>query len=204
MVEMGLFTIVLVPMPARFRQAVFKWIGESKLAAKAQRVLRILNVFIFILFLDSFNRAFKAESTDHLREPLGAAMPLNDTLQNSKIFRAQRNMYLTGFTLFLSLILNRFVGMIMHMTKVEQQLAALKGQGQVAEGSARDAEALEEKVAKLEEELKDARTEAKKGYAAIAQAKNLSKEYDTLSEKYSALERKLDSYEGGIDSKKDV
>jgi B-cell receptor-associated protein 31 len=41
---------------------------------------------------------------------------------NVKLFRAQRNLYLTGFTLFLSLLLNRFVSMIIDMADLQKRL----------------------------------------------------------------------------------
>lgn len=46
----------------------------------------------------------------------------------SRKFYSQRNMYLCGFTLFLSLILNRQYVMILDVLRLEDENRALKGQ----------------------------------------------------------------------------
>ena len=43
-------------------------------------------------------------------------------------FYSQRNMYLCGFTLFLSLILNRTYTMILDVLRLEQEVKILRGQ----------------------------------------------------------------------------
>jgi B-cell receptor-associated protein 31 len=43
-------------------------------------------------------------------------------------FYSQRNMYLCGFTLFLSLILNRTYVMILDVLRLEEEVKALKGE----------------------------------------------------------------------------
>jgi len=44
-------------------------------------------------------------------------------------FYSQRNMYLTGFTLFLSLILNRTYVTILDVLRLEDEVMKLKGEG---------------------------------------------------------------------------
>jgi len=49
-------------------------------------------------------------------------------------FYSQRNMYLCGFTLFLSLILNRTYVMILETLRLEQEVKMLKGDPKAAKG----------------------------------------------------------------------
>ena len=49
-------------------------------------------------------------------------------------FYSQRNMYLCGFTLFLSLILNRTYGMILDVLRLEEENRRFKGDSKVDKG----------------------------------------------------------------------
>jgi hypothetical protein len=51
-------------------------------------------------------------------------------------FYSQRNMYLCGFTLFLSLILNRTYVMILDVLRLEEELKAYKGDPAAKKGGA--------------------------------------------------------------------
>jgi B-cell receptor-associated protein 31 len=51
-------------------------------------------------------------------------------------FYSQRNMYLCGFTLFLSLILNRTYVMILDVLRLEQEVKTLKGEKPKSDKSA--------------------------------------------------------------------
>jgi B-cell receptor-associated protein 31 len=86
--------------------------------------MKILFVFIFVLFLDALNTSLK--SGDQKND---AAFNRDTQLAfNTKVFRAQRNMYLTGFTLFLSLVLNRYITVIAQNVKYEEEVQQLKSQ----------------------------------------------------------------------------
>ncbi|RUS19367.1 B-cell receptor-associated protein 31-like-domain-containing protein [Endogone sp. FLAS-F59071] len=66
-----------------------------------------------------------------------------DTNLSARKFYAQRNMYLTGFTLFLSLILNRTYSLIIDILRSDERL----------EKQMETENKLKERVAELEEEL---------------------------------------------------
>ena len=96
-------------------------------------------------------------------------------------FYSQRNMYLCGFTLFLSLILNRTYIMILDVLRLEEENRRLKGE---STGSEKSSEKLANagesgEIAKLREEIKrkdlDIDTLKK-------QANGLSNEYNKLGD----------------------
>lgn len=99
-------------------------------------------------------------------------------------FYSQRNMYLCGFTLFLSLILNRTYVMILDVLRLEEENKRLKGD---PKANTRSAQKLDEagemgEIGRLKRELerrdKDIETLKK-------QAAGLSREYNELGDRVS-------------------
>src|ERR1700761_4300439 len=96
-------------------------------------------------------------------------------------FYSQRNMYLCGFTLFLSLILNRTYVMILDVLRLEQEVKDLKGEKPANDKSASklgEAGELGE-IGKLKKQLaeKDRDIETLK-----KQSQGLSNEYNRLGD----------------------
>lgn len=97
-------------------------------------------------------------------------------------FYSQRNMYLCGFTLFLSLILNRTYIMILETLRLEEKVKQFEGTDKNTKQSEKLAMAGDAgEISRLKREIKlrdqDIATLKK-------QASGLHKEYDMLSEKY--------------------
>lgn len=96
-------------------------------------------------------------------------------------FYSQRNMYLCGFTLFLSLILNRTYALILDVLRLEEAVATLRKE---SNNNAAGADAVAEANSlKKELEKKDKEVEALK-----KQAEGLAREYGELSDRYGELE----------------
>jgi hypothetical protein len=91
-------------------------------------------------------------------------------------FYSQRNMYLCGFTLFLSLILNRTYVMILDVLRLEEEVKTMKGDPATKGKSLKDAGDLGE-VAKLKEELA----------AKDRDMANLKKQVENMSQEYNRL-----------------
>ena len=97
-------------------------------------------------------------------------------------FYSQRNMYLCGFTLFLSLILNRTYVMILDVLRLEEEVKTMKGDPKAKSGkSAKDIGGVGE-VASLKEELarKDRDMENLK-----KQVENMQSEYNRMGDQVS-------------------
>jgi B-cell receptor-associated protein 31 len=102
-------------------------------------------------------------------------------------FYSQRNMYLCGFTLFLSLILNRTYVMILEVMRLEDRVRTFEGTKQDTKQSEKLAVAgkpgelgsLREKLEKKEQDLQNLRK----------QSEQLQKAYDELSDKYAATQK---------------
>jgi len=123
-----------------------------------------------------------------------------------RLFRAQRNFYISGFSLFLCLVIRRLVSLLSRNACLEAEKEAAMKQAQSAsraaetlmQGSDGDSE-LKEKLTQKESEL----SKALKDVASMkAQAENLSAEYDRLCDEKNSLERKL-AIQGDGDKKDD-
>nr|POF05919.1 uncharacterized protein c9e9.04 [Quercus suber] len=130
--EMALFVTLIVPLPFKMKRAIFTFISENPLVAKLQYGLKITFIFITILFVDSVNRVYRVQvelAQAKYQGGAAAAVAGSERMEvQARKFYSQRNMYLCGFTLFLSLILNRTYVMILDVLRLEQENAQLKGE----------------------------------------------------------------------------
>ncbi|KIL65389.1 hypothetical protein M378DRAFT_526750 [Amanita muscaria Koide BX008] len=99
---------------------------------------------------------------------------------------AQRNMYLTGFCLFLSLVLTRTLHLLFELINTQAEHSKLKKQvestktGGKAQDSSKEIADLKKKVAELEAKDRDFETLKK-------QSQQQAAEYDRLATKYNAI-----------------
>jgi len=176
--EMSIFLLLVLPLPFTWRKKMFQFISENPIIAKLQYGLKITFIFILILFIDSVNRVYRV--TAELSEaPRGGSTHMGpERLEGqARKFYSQRNMYLCGFTLFLSLILNRTYSLILDVLRLEdivKEMKAGKG-GKVGGANAEEVEKLRKEIARKDREVEVVRK----------QAEGLSREYGELSDKYA-------------------
>ncbi|KAI1762339.1 B-cell receptor-associated 31-like protein [Hypoxylon sp. FL1150] len=184
--EMTLFMLLVVPMPFSVRRKMFTFLSENPIVAKIQYWLKITFVFILILFLDSVNRVYRvqlelATATDSNKG--AAAVMGHERLEvQARKFYSQRNMYLCGFTLFLSLILNRTYMMILEVLRLEEKVKQYEGTDRKTKESEKLAAAGKPgEISKLRNELE---RKERDNEALKKQAEGLQREYHDLCEKY--------------------
>lgn len=122
---------------------------------------------------------------------------------NMRLFRAQRNFYISGFALFLLIVIRRLVQMISQLATLLAQSEANLRQAQSASVAARamlakqgaseddtkkEVDELKTKVSQLERDLSK---EKKDKEAVKSQAESLNREYDRLAEEHSKLQKKI-------------
>jgi len=190
MAEMALFMLLVIPLPFSIKRKMFTFLSESPIVAKIQYGMKITFIFILILFIDSVNRVYRVqlELAASLENSKNApAVMGHERLEvQARKFYSQRNMYLCGFTLFLSLILNRTYTMILEVLRLEEKLKEYEGTDKNAKQSEKLAMTGEPgEVARLRKELskRDLDIETLKKQAA-----GLHREFDDLSEKYGQLQ----------------
>ncbi|KAK3396387.1 B-cell receptor-associated protein 31-like-domain-containing protein [Sordaria brevicollis] len=190
--EMSIFMLLIVPLPFAIRRRLFTFISENPIIAKLQYGLKITFIFILILFIDSVNRVYRvqvelAAATDASKGNAAAIMGHERLEVQARKFYSQRNMYLCGFTLFLSLILNRTYIMILEVLRLEEKLKKFEGTDKDTKQSEKLAMAGDPgEISRLKREvqLRDQDIETLKKQSA-----SLHREYDELAEKYGRTQQ---------------
>ncbi|KAK5815359.1 B-cell receptor-associated protein 31-like-domain-containing protein [Linnemannia elongata] len=207
MTEMLVFIALILPLPHNWRRGTLKFLSQSPLMGQVQHIMKIVFVGVFILFVDSVNRVAKVEEVsehshhhhDHMAQSNVAA----------RRFYAQRNMYLTGFTLFLSLILNRSFFMILDLLQSEEKMETIRNEASVQSKEYERALESETKLKKEVKELSDivsTHASAKRDLDNLKkQAKQQQEEYVRLADANTEMEKKLQGVElKNLEGKKDI
>jgi B-cell receptor-associated protein 31 len=208
--EIAVVLLLVLPVASPQRwQRLFKSRFLQSLGQQASMYFLVLLAILVLFLLDAIREMRKYSSTEvaeHAHAHLDAEMQ-----GNMRLFRAQRNFYISGFALFLSLVIRRIVILIsVQATLIAQSEASMK-QAQSATSAARNLlqksgesaqndsnevhdkvvkelkaqlKELEDKNSKLENEL----VREKRDKAAVkSQADSLAKEYDRLNEEHAKL-----------------
>ncbi|KJY02493.1 bap31 domain protein [Zymoseptoria brevis] len=156
--EMVVFVSLIVPMPFAVKRKLFTFISENPLIAKLQYGLKITFIFILILFIDSVNRVYRVQvelaQAKHQGGAAGSVAGTERMEVQARKFYSQRNMYLCGFTLFLSLILNRTYVMILDTLRLEAEVKKLTGKDSAKTSSGIGEAGELGEISKLKKELK--------------------------------------------------
>jgi len=199
--EVGVLMLFLVPyMSAKRWNALFRSRFYQALSAQAQWYFTFLLCILVLFLLDSIREMRKYSNPD-LSD---AHQNLDHEMQaNMRLFRSQRNFYISGIALFLSFVIKRFIAlMTLQASLVAQTEASLK-QAQGANKAAQSLLAQKDEVGDGENE---AMTKLKKELELIkadrdaikSQAESVTKEYDRLMVEHEKLQKTV-----GNESKKD-
>ncbi|GAA5796079.1 B-cell receptor-associated protein 31-like-domain-containing protein [Helicostylum pulchrum] len=201
--EMIAFGVLVLPLPSRWRHAMLKFTLESPAMAKAMYFFKIIFGFILVLFIDTVNRLQRIES-----EVEGDQQHHHDfsyeTSIKAKKFYSQRNLYLTGFTLFLSLILERTSALVLTLVQREEELK--KAQIETADVTKGQQHLInmeddyKHKVDALNVQIKELKRQKLDFDTLKKQSDQQAKEYGRLAEEHNKLERTLSTSE----AKKDI
>ncbi|KAK9379502.1 B-cell receptor-associated protein 31-like-domain-containing protein [Kockiozyma suomiensis] len=183
--EMVTFFVLVTPLPFNLRRRLFAFISESKIIEKTSYTLKIVFAFILILFIDSVNRVYRVHSD--VSSSSDVSKLLSQGSDRSEIqarkFYSQRNMYLCGFTLFLSLILNRTYVLVVEVFSAQDKIALLSRDNTDSATSAAEVESKNEEIAQLRAELSRKTNDLD---ILKKQAEGLTKEYHSLGDKVNS------------------
>lgn len=216
--EIGLILIFCLPfIPPQRWQKIFSFSVWGKIASFWNKAFLTVIVLLIVLFLDAV-REVRKYSTIPAIEKSTASKPSAFEHTQMKLFRSQRNLYISGFSLFFWLVLRRLVTLITQLAKELTQKAVLKKQAEntseaakkfmeenerlkkILKNSGKDDEtALEEENRKLVEDQERLQMELKKTSEALSKAQTdvitmkvqsdrLSKEYDRLLKEHLDLQ----------------
>ncbi|KAL2718442.1 B-cell receptor-associated protein 31-like isoform X3 [Vespula squamosa] len=209
-VEMLIVLLLVLPImsPTRW-QKFFKSRFAQSLSYQSSTVFYIIIVILVLFWLDSVREIVKYST---IGERAGEHAHLDAEMQgNMKLFRAQRNFYISGFSLFLSIVIQRLSTLISTQAHLLAQNEAAMRQAQSATTTARSLlsqkpngesaqndsnEAHDKAVSELKNQIKDLQAkklevenelikEKKDKEAIKSQAESLTKEYDRLSAEHA-------------------
>ncbi|KAI0339114.1 B-cell receptor-associated 31-like protein [Trametopsis cervina] len=185
--EMTTFCVLVAPLPYAIRKKLFHFLSESTAVAKLAYALKITFIFVGILFVDALQRMWRVTAEADVARNSGQGMHdvRADTNFAARKFYAQRNTYLTGFCLFLSLVLTRTFYIILDLIHTQEEYAKLK---QETASSSRTTIAAGDQAKQIEDlKKKLAASEAKaRDYEILKkQAAQNGLEYDRLATEFN-------------------
>ncbi|CAD6197171.1 unnamed protein product [Caenorhabditis auriculariae] len=193
-IEIGITFILLLPW---IRPTLWSKLFKSHLFNLLARHAHIYSVtfgfVLFVLFADGVRETMKYS---HLEERITRTAE-SDATHHMRLFRAQRNLYISGFALLLFLVIKRIMALLMRGAQLEAASEAAMRQAESASKAAKtlldaspegdgDSDELRRQIKELGEELKKAQNDRD---AMKAQAENLQTEYDRVSDELNAHER---------------
>ncbi|XP_076861707.1 uncharacterized protein LOC143514426 isoform X4 [Brachyhypopomus gauderio] len=219
-IEIGILIILSLPFISCQRwQKIFNLSIWNTVFRFWNKGFLAIIIILIVLFLDALREVRKYSTAEPSRE---AKMGFNayDNL-HMKLFRAQRNLYISGFSLFLWLVMRRVIMLISQLAvatstqndlrvkaeaanqaanKYREDMELLKqallddtGDGRSALGN----ELLSTEVKKLTEELKSSAEALTKSSSELQdmkkQTESLSKEYDRLLQEHQKLQNQMES-----------
>ncbi|XP_019600940.2 B-cell receptor-associated protein 29 [Rhinolophus sinicus] len=216
--EIGLILIFCLPfIPPQRWQKIFSLNIWSKIATFWNKAFLTIIVLLIVLFLDTVREVRKYSSISAI-EQISPSRPGAHEHTQMKLFRSQRNLYISGFSLFLWLVLRRLVTLITQLAKELSNKGVLKTQAENTNAAAKkfmkeneklrrllknynkeEEYILEAEKKKLVEDQEKLKSELKKTSAALSKAQDdvmtmkmqserLSKEYDRLLQEHSELQ----------------
>ncbi|XP_039278062.1 B-cell receptor-associated protein 31 [Nilaparvata lugens] len=135
--EIAIVLLLVLPVASPRRwQKIFKSRFIQTFSNQAGWYFGLVLVILVLFLLDAIREMRKYSTNDH---PEGAHLHLDAEMQgNMRLFRAQRNFYISGFALFLSLVIRRLTTLISTQAQLLAQSEAAIAQAKSATTAARD------------------------------------------------------------------
>ncbi|XP_037745065.2 B-cell receptor-associated protein 29 isoform X1 [Chelonia mydas] len=225
--EIGVILLLCVPFISPLRwQKIFVIPVWNKIANYWNKAFLTIIVLLIVLFLDAI-REVKKYSTAHGTEKAANINPNAYDHIQMKLFRSQRNLYISGFSLFLWLVLRRTVTLITQLAKemgiqvaMEIQVANTNEaarkymeeneklqQALNEKGKCENEQALEEDNKKLRQETEKLKAELKKTLNALSKATNevtaVKKQSEGLKREYDRLMKEHERLQDLLDEEED-
>lgn len=181
-IEMASFLFLVMPLPRTMRRQVVQLVSRTYLASKIALSLRFTFAFILILFVDSVNRVYRVQyELNEFRDSRTMSMERSEI--QARKFYAQRNMYLCGFTLFLSLILNRTYHLVVDLMAAHDKIDGLTSSSDATVKNNVLSAEKDKQLQQLKEELKRKDNDLS---TLKKQCENLTQEYHAMSDRVNA------------------
>lgn len=222
-IEIGITLLLCLSfISSKWWSALFKSGLAKAVASNGSTIFYILASILGLFFVDAVRDVKKYDETvEDTRTHTHDLAAINQALMYK--FRAQRNLYISGFALFLWIVIKRLAGLLSDKARTKAEAAAAKSQAQSA---ARTAELLldqnkemeekgkdsleeetKEKLKEMESKLAKAQKEAREAREELAQktadCEAMKKQAASLAQEYDRVTAQLQNAENGAGDKKD-
>ena len=124
-VELVVTFILVIPVPRKIRNKIARYIAKFDLGGKIGQASMFLMIALFGALAESIMTVRALQEREH---PTGATMTTSveqerifHDLDKQRIFRAERNMYLAGFTLTLLFVIARISKLMEESVEMEEE-----------------------------------------------------------------------------------
>ncbi|MEE6519206.1 hypothetical protein FKM82_030800, partial [Ascaphus truei] len=115
---------------------IFRFQLWSKISSYWNKAFLSIIIILIVLFLDAVREVRKYSASQDIEKD-AKVYPSSFDHIHMKLFRSQRNLYISGFSLFLWLVLRRVVSLIMQLALEMESLDAMKTQVENTNGAAK-------------------------------------------------------------------
>lgn len=215
--ELAVTVLLLIPLisPARWH-TIFKSRFLRSIGNMSHIYFKVFLGILSLFFLDAIRemRKYSHELADQTAGQHGYHLDA-EMQAHMRLFRAQRNFYISGFSLFLWVVLQRLTTLISRLAITMAESEAALKQAKSASDAAQQLmqqekagkEEDQQKEANVSNEIKELKEENRRLIAekdaALKQAEAVGREYDRMLEEHSKLQEDIKKASGVVESKKD-
>lgn len=215
--ELAVTILLLIPLisPSRWH-TIFKSRFLRSIGNMSHIYFKVFLGILSLFFLDAIRemRKYSLELTDQTQASHGYHLDA-EMQAHMRLFRAQRNFYISGFSLFLWVVLLRLTSLISRLAMslaegeaaLKQAKSASDAASQLLKQEKAEKEEDQQKEANVSNEIKELKEENRRLVAerdaALKQAEAVGREYDRMLEEHSKLQDDVKKSSGTVESKKD-
>nr|XP_055046609.1 B-cell receptor-associated protein 29-like isoform X2 [Misgurnus anguillicaudatus]XP_055046610.1 B-cell receptor-associated protein 29-like isoform X2 [Misgurnus anguillicaudatus] len=195
-VEIAVLLIFCLPFisPRRW-QRIFRWNIWNCLSQYSNKGFLAMMIILVVLFLDALREVRKYSSPDQTKD--AKMHPNTFDHVHMKLFRSQRNLYISGFSLFLWLVLRRVTTLINQLASAEGTSTALQTQvenvNQAAKKYMEDNELLKQALKEAEGEAKGKTGDSEETKVLETELNNLTGQLQICTDALKKSESELDA-----------
>lgn len=120
--EVVVFSLLALPIPSKYRKPLTLVLIKPFKNSTVQITVKCVLGFILLLFVDSINKVYNINHHELNQSKNGLIQGTEKIEIMSRKFLQQRNMYLTGITLFLTFIVTRTFDLVDELLALKSNL----------------------------------------------------------------------------------
>lgn len=153
--EVVIFSVLALPIPTRLRKPLTLVLLRPFQNEIVQITIKCVLGFILLLFVDTINKVYNIDrelTAASSANSKGGGVYSQDRIEVlSRKFFAQRNMYLTGMTLFLTFTVVRTFGLVQELLQLKDKYRKESPKFDTKEDEARNAERRREMLQEIDD-----------------------------------------------------